>query len=121
VLDAAAIAMVHRAEPFPPPPAEAGDDRLKFIQPVIFAKKPSFAGSPRTRYWQKTPKAKMRYAPSYAASAVAASLSNEASSRSDALRLRQEFNTRADRTLCCKSFSITARKKSGAPLQDAPD
>jgi len=38
--------MVHRAEPFPPPPAEAGDDRLKFIQPVIFAKKPSFAGSP---------------------------------------------------------------------------
>jgi periplasmic protein TonB len=36
-LDAEAVAMVQRAQPFPPPPAQAGDDKLKFTLPVIFA------------------------------------------------------------------------------------
>jgi protein TonB len=36
-LDAEAVAMVQRAQPFPPPPPQAGDDKLKFTLPVIFA------------------------------------------------------------------------------------
>jgi periplasmic protein TonB len=39
-LDAEAVAMVHRAQPFPPPPPQAGDDKLKFIVPIIFAQGP---------------------------------------------------------------------------------
>jgi periplasmic protein TonB len=39
VLDAEALAMVHRAQPFPPPPAQAGDDKLKFVLPVVFARR----------------------------------------------------------------------------------
>jgi protein TonB len=35
-LDAEAIAMVKRAQPFPPPPAEVRDDTLKFELPVVF-------------------------------------------------------------------------------------
>jgi periplasmic protein TonB len=45
VLDAEAIAMVHRAQPFPPPPAQAGDDKLKFVLPVIFAKRSAIDAS----------------------------------------------------------------------------
>ena len=37
VLDAAALRMVERAEPFPEPPAEASDDRLTFVVPFNFA------------------------------------------------------------------------------------
>jgi periplasmic protein TonB len=37
LLDAAAITMVERAEPFPEPPAHVTDDRLAFTVPVIFA------------------------------------------------------------------------------------
>ena len=37
LLDAAALTMVERAEPFPEPPAEVSDDRLTFTVPVIFA------------------------------------------------------------------------------------
>jgi periplasmic protein TonB len=39
LLDAAALRMVERAEPFPEPPAEISDDRLTFTVPVIFAKR----------------------------------------------------------------------------------
>jgi protein TonB len=35
-LDAEAVAMVRRAQPFPPPPPQAGDDKLKLTLPVIF-------------------------------------------------------------------------------------
>jgi periplasmic protein TonB len=45
LLDAEAIAMVHRAQPFPPPPAQAGDDKLKFVLPVIFAKRSAIDAS----------------------------------------------------------------------------
>jgi protein TonB len=38
LLDAAALRMVERAEPFPEPPAEVSDDSLTFKVPVIFAK-----------------------------------------------------------------------------------
>jgi periplasmic protein TonB len=37
LLDAAALTMVERAEPFPEPPPEVKDDRLEFTLPVIFA------------------------------------------------------------------------------------
>ena len=37
LLDAAALGMVERAEPFPEPPAEVRDDGLTFLVPVIFA------------------------------------------------------------------------------------
>ena len=37
LLDAAALTMVERAEPFPKPPAEVTDDRLAFSVPVAFA------------------------------------------------------------------------------------
>jgi protein TonB len=37
LLDAAALAMVERAEPFPEPPAKVTDDRLTFMVPVAFA------------------------------------------------------------------------------------
>ena len=36
LLDAEAIAMVKRAQPFPPPPAEVRDDTLTFELPVVF-------------------------------------------------------------------------------------
>jgi periplasmic protein TonB len=39
LLDAAALRTVERAEPFPEPPAEIGDDRLTFTVPIIFAKR----------------------------------------------------------------------------------
>jgi protein TonB len=38
LLDAAAIEMVERTEPFPVPPAEVSDDMLTFTVPVIFVK-----------------------------------------------------------------------------------
>jgi periplasmic protein TonB len=41
-LDAEAIAMVRRAQPFPPPPPEVRDETLKFELPVVFS-------SPRPR------------------------------------------------------------------------
>jgi periplasmic protein TonB len=41
-LDAEAIAMVQRAQPFPPPPPEVRDDTLRFELPVVFS-------SPRPR------------------------------------------------------------------------
>jgi protein TonB len=37
LLDAAALTMVERAEPFPEPPAEVKDDGLSLTVPVIFA------------------------------------------------------------------------------------
>jgi protein TonB len=37
LLDAAALRMVERAEPFPEPPAEVSDDRLTFVVPFTFA------------------------------------------------------------------------------------
>src|SRR5262245_45132424 len=40
VLDAEAIAMIRRAQPFPPPPPEVGEDRPKFELPVDFASPP---------------------------------------------------------------------------------
>jgi protein TonB len=36
LLDEAAIAMLHRAQPFPPAPAELSDDSFTFTLPVIF-------------------------------------------------------------------------------------
>ena len=39
VLDAAALRMVERAEPFPEPPAEVKGDEHAFTMPVIFARK----------------------------------------------------------------------------------
>jgi periplasmic protein TonB len=42
LLDAEAIAMVKRAQPFPPPPAEVREDSPKFELPVVFS-------SPRAR------------------------------------------------------------------------
>ena len=36
LLDAAALTMVERAEPFPEPPPEVKDDSLDFTVPVIF-------------------------------------------------------------------------------------
>lgn len=38
ILDAAALAMVDRAQPFPAPPPELDDDRLSFVVPVIFSR-----------------------------------------------------------------------------------
>jgi hypothetical protein len=35
-LDQEALALVRRADPFPPPPAEIGSDQLQFIVPVVF-------------------------------------------------------------------------------------
>ncbi len=37
LLDAAALSMVDRAEPFPEPPAEVSDERFTFAVPVTFA------------------------------------------------------------------------------------
>jgi protein TonB len=38
LLDAAALRMVERAEPFPEPPAEVKDERFTFMLPVTFTK-----------------------------------------------------------------------------------
>ena len=38
LLDAAAISIVERTEPFPVPPAEVSDDKLTFMVPIIFRK-----------------------------------------------------------------------------------
>jgi len=37
LLDAAALRMIERAEPFPEPPAEVRDDRFTFTVPITFA------------------------------------------------------------------------------------
>ena len=50
-LDAEAIAMVRRAQPFPPPPPEVRDDTLKFELPVVFSSprpRPGLAFDPPT-------------------------------------------------------------------------
>jgi protein TonB len=36
MLDAEALAMVSRAQPFPVPPSEVDDEKLKLVLPVIF-------------------------------------------------------------------------------------
>lgn len=51
LLDAAALGMVERAEPFPEPPAEVRDDGLTFTQPVIFAKRLPWAGGQWPADW----------------------------------------------------------------------
>jgi periplasmic protein TonB len=40
LLDTEAIAMVKRAQPFPPPPPEAGEDRPMFELPIVFDSPP---------------------------------------------------------------------------------
>jgi periplasmic protein TonB len=40
LLDAEAIAMVKRAQPFPAPPPEVGEDRPKFELPIVFDSPP---------------------------------------------------------------------------------
>jgi protein TonB len=45
LLDAAALRMVERAEPFPEAPAEVSDDGLKFSVPVIFAARKQVPGA----------------------------------------------------------------------------
>jgi len=42
LLDAAALGMVERAEPFPEPPAEVSADRLIFTVPVMFQWRPGW-------------------------------------------------------------------------------
>lgn len=37
ILDAEALALVKRAEPFPPPPADVADDQLSFVAPIRYA------------------------------------------------------------------------------------
>jgi protein TonB len=39
-LDAEAIALLHRAQPFPAPPLEANSDDLRFDLPIVFAAPP---------------------------------------------------------------------------------
>jgi periplasmic protein TonB len=58
LLDAAALRMVERSEPFPEPPAEANDDMLNFTVPVIFAtRKPlPWAGGEWPEEWVKEQK-----------------------------------------------------------------
>jgi periplasmic protein TonB len=53
LLDAAALRMVERAEPFPEPPAEVKDDGLSFTVPVIFAarKQVPWSGGQRSEDW----------------------------------------------------------------------
>lgn len=65
LLDAAAIGMVERTEPFPEPPAEVTDDKLSFTVPVIFAKRKQlpWAGGQWPAEWieeQKKVDAKIR-------------------------------------------------------------
>jgi len=50
LLDAAALRMVERAEPFPEPPAEVSDDRFTFTVPVVFADRP-WAGGQSPADW----------------------------------------------------------------------
>jgi periplasmic protein TonB len=49
LLDAAALRMVERAEPFPEPPAEVTD--LTFMMPVIFARQLPWAGGQSPAAW----------------------------------------------------------------------
>jgi periplasmic protein TonB len=53
LLDAAALRMVERAEPFPEPRAEVRDDGLSFIVPVVFAarKQAPWAGGQWPEEW----------------------------------------------------------------------
>ena len=58
LLDAAALRMIERSEPFPEPPAEVKDDMLSFTLPVIFAnRKPvPWAGGEWPEEWVKEQK-----------------------------------------------------------------
>ena len=53
LLDAAALTMVERAEPFPEPPVEVGDERITFMVPVVFAGRQALpsAGGPGPAEW----------------------------------------------------------------------
>jgi protein TonB len=51
LLDAAALRMVERAEPFPEPPAEVKDNGLAFTVPVVFRKQLPWAGGQWTAEW----------------------------------------------------------------------
>jgi protein TonB len=42
-LDAAALAIIERADPFPAPPPEVKDDMLRFTVPMTFMKKPTLS------------------------------------------------------------------------------
>ena len=42
-LDLEAVAIVNRAQPFPAPPPEIDDNRLKLIVPLVFAKLPQMS------------------------------------------------------------------------------